>query len=554
MATSQEPAVRRNIDLLQAVLDGTTDVIFVKDLAGKYLFINRIGAELVGKSIDEVVGQNDVFLFGQEASAAIRSMDERVLAEGKAITYEQSGPRLAADHTFLVTKSPYRDADGELIGVIGIARDISPQKRAAEVLTDSARRFSTLANNSPTGIYEADAHGIFIYVNNKCCELFEMSREQLLQQQGWKAVHPEDYPWVAERWQRFMTSDDSSYHIEFRCLFPGDRIKHIVATSVPLYDEQRNRTGFIGNVMDVTDERRAQRALELANQELEGRVKARTSELLSANVQLRHEMAERLRTEERLREQQAQLAHALRVRTLGEMTAELAHEVNQPLSAISNYVHGTQQRLESGSLTMDEIGNTLAIIARESQRAADVIRRAKRFAGTQQPIRAPLNLHKLVHEALEMLAYKIREQQIQVVLELAAELPQAAGDELQVQQVVINLLRNAMEAIAASQPAQRLIQVTTRAGKDEVEFMVEDTGAGLQLGQPERIFEAFYTTRPEGLGLGLPISRTIIEAHGGRLWADVECARGARFRFTLPVWDDEHTPQPASRTDHLRSR
>jgi len=546
--------VRRSIDLLQAVLDGTTDVIFVKDLDGKYLFINRIGAELVSKTIEEVVGQDDSFLFGPEAAEAIRSIDKRVLAERRTTTYEQAGPRLAEDHTFLVTKSPYTSADGELIGLIGIARDISPQKRAAEVLTDSARRFSTLANNSPTGIYEADASGVTIYVNNKCCELFEMPRELLLQQQGWNAIHPEDYPWVAERWQRFMASDDTSYHIEFRCLFPGDRIKHIVATSVPLYDEQRKRTGFIGNVMDVTDERRAQRALELANQELEGRVKARTSELLSANVQLRHEMAERLRTEERLHEQQAQLAHALRVRTLGEMTAELAHEVNQPLSAISNYVHGTQQRLESGSLSKEEIGSTLAFIARESQRAADVIRRAKRFAGTQQPIRAPVNLHKLVHEALEMLAYKIREQQIQVVLELAAELPQAAGDELQVQQVVINLLRNAIEAIGASQPTQRLIQVTTRVGGDEVEFIVEDSGAGLQIGQPERIFEAFYTTRPEGLGLGLPISRAIIEAHGGRLWADVECALGARFRFTLPVWDDELSPQPAPRTDHLRGR
>ena len=160
--------MRRSIDLLQAVLDGTTDVIFVKDLDGKYLFINRIGAELVSKTIEEVVGQDDSFLFGPEAAEAIRSIDKRVLAERRTITYEQAGPRLAEDHTFLVTKSPYTSANGELIGLIGIARDISPQKRAAEVLTDSARRFSTLANNSPTGIYEADASGVTIYVNNKC--------------------------------------------------------------------------------------------------------------------------------------------------------------------------------------------------------------------------------------------------------------------------------------------------------------------------------------------------------------------------------------------------
>lgn len=546
--------MRRDIDLLQAVLDGTTDVIFVKDAAGKYLFINRIGAQLVGKAIDEIVGQDDAFLFEPSVATDIRAIDAKVMAEGAPITYEQPGPLLASDHTFLLTKSPYRNAAGELLGVIGIARDISPQKRAAEVLADSARRFSTLANNSPTGIYETDAQGSTIYVNNKCCELFETPREQMLEQKGRNVIHPEDLPWVAERWQRFMASDDASYSVEFRFLFSGERIKHIVATALPLHDEQGNKTGYIGNIIDVTEQRRAQRALELANQELEARVQERTSELVAANEKLRHEMAERLRTEERLREQQSQLAHALRVRTLGEMAAELAHEVNQPLSAISNYVHGSRQRLESGLLSMQEIGSALDFIARESQRAADVIRRAKRFASTRQPSRAPLNLHKLVHQALEMLAYKVRELQISVVLDLAEQLPLAAGDELQVQQVLVNLLRNAVEAIGASAAPQRLIQITTRAGADCVEFSVEDSGQGLQSGQPERIFESFYTTKPEGLGLGLPISRTIIEAHGGRLWADVPGAPGARFRFTLPVWDDEPTTKPASRPDHLRGR
>ena len=537
--------MRRNTDLLQAVLDGTTDVIFVKDVSGRYLFINRMGAELAGKTVDEIVGHDASSLFASEIVPALEAVDKRVMAEGTSFTYEQAGPILAADHTFLVTKTPYRNAQGDLAGVLGIARDISPQKRAAEVVAESARRFSTLAGNSPTGIYEADANGDLIYVNNKCCELFEMTREDLLQQRGWNVIHPDDISHVVEEWQAFIASRSKSYHVEFRFLFPEVRIKHIVATALPLHNDLGVRTGFIGNIIDVTDERRVQRELELANQELEGRVKERTRELVAANEQLRHEMAERLRTEERLREQQAQLAHTLRVRTLGEMAAELAHEVNQPLSAISNYVHGTQQRLGANALTLPEVGSTLEFIAREAQRAADVIRRAKRFASTQQPTRKPLNLHKLIHEALEMLAYEARERQVKVKLELAERLPQAAGDELQVQQVIVNLLRNALEATSASHSAERLIQITTLHQDEFVEIMVEDTGPGLQLGKPERIFEAFYTTKPEGLGLGLPISRTIIEAHGGRLWADAECASGARFRFTLPVWDHELAPKSA---------
>jgi PAS domain S-box-containing protein len=441
---------------------------------------------------------------------------------------------------------------GEIIGLMGIARDISPQKRAAEVLADSARRFSTLAGNSPTGIYEMDASAQVIYVNNKCCELFEMSRDELLQQEGWRAIHPEDLPAVVEKWSRFAESTEKYYEQEHRLRVADGRIKHIVGTAISLIDEEGQKTGYIGTIVDVTEQRRVQRELELANVDLEARVSQRTRELVSANQQLRHEMAERLRTEERLHEQQAQLSHALRVRTLGEMAAELAHEVNQPLSAISNFVHGTQQKLVSGSLSRKEMDATLDFIAREAQRAADVIRRAKRFASTQQPIRAPLNLHKLVHESLEMLAYKIREERIQIALELEEQLPPATGDELQVQQVVVNLLRNAIEAIGASQAPHRQIKIGTRRDGNRVEFLVEDSGPGLQLDQTERIFEAFYTTRPEGLGLGLPISRAIIEAHGGRLWADVPGAQGARFRFTLPVWNDEPFFEHDSRADNLR--
>ncbi|MFN0021116.1 MAG: PAS domain S-box protein [Pirellulaceae bacterium] len=544
----------QNANLLHAVLDGTTDVIFVKDLAGKYLFINRTGARLLGKSIDEVIGLDDSVFFDSRHVADMRAIDERVAAEAISLTYERPGPPQSPDKTFLLTKSPYRDSAGKVQGVIGIARDISPQRRAAEVLSESAERFRTLASRSPTGIYEADARGGFIYFNDKCCDLFELSREELMRNEGWGVIHPDDVPRVAQGWERFLTNDEEYLNVEFRLLFSAQRIKHIIATSLPLFDEQGNKTGYIGNLIDITEQRRAQRELELANQELESRVRARTAELLLANEQLTQEMAERARTEERLREQQAQLAHALRVRTLGEMAAELAHEVNQPLAAISHYVHGTIQRLEMGVLTMLEVGSTLKFIARESERAAEIIRRTKRFASIQQPCRAPLDLHKLIHESLKMLAYKVREQKIQVELKLADRLPEAGGDEMQVQQVIVNLLRNAIEAIGGSHSPQRVIEVSTLRGPQRVEFVVADSGPGLQSGQPERIFETFYTTKAEGLGLGLAISRDIIEAHGGRLWADLTNSRGATFRFTLPVWNDETAPESAPRSDSFRGR
>ncbi|MCE9526055.1 MAG: PAS domain-containing protein [Planctomycetales bacterium] len=254
--------MRQNSDLLQAVLDGTSDAIFVKDVNGKFLFINRTGAQLLGKSIDEVIGLYDLDLYGSQAVAEIRSVDEKVVNEGVSFTFEQPGALQASDQTFLLTKCPYRDADGKILGVMGIARDISPQKRAAEVLAESARRFSTLANNSPTGIYETDADGNFIYVNNKCCELHEISREQMLQGEVWKVIHPEDSARIAAEWKKFIASDETYFRVDCRLLFADQRIKYTVGTSIPLFDEQGNKTGFIGNVEDVTEQRQASFELE----------------------------------------------------------------------------------------------------------------------------------------------------------------------------------------------------------------------------------------------------------------------------------------------------
>jgi PAS domain S-box-containing protein len=544
--------VHQDADLMQAVLNGTTDVIFVKDLSGKYVFINRIGAYFIGKSIKEVIGLYDHELYDSQDLIEIRATEDKVVKLGISITFEQSGAPLAAGHTFLVTKSPFRSANGDILGVIGIARDISPQKRAAEVLSESAERFRTLAANSPTGIYEADVRGQFIYFNNRCCELFEMSREQLQRDRGWNVIHPDDVARVAEGWQRFQSNDEKYLSVEFRLLFPQLRIKHVVATSLPLFDASGVKTGYIGNLVEVTEQRQAQLELQRANQELEIRVQQRTSELLFANEKLRQEMTERLRTEERLREQQAQLAHAMRVRTLGEMAAGLAHEVNQPLAAISHYVHGTLLRLEANLLTLPEVGSTLEFIARESERAADVIRRTKRFASTQPPSRSPLNLHVLIHESLEMLAPKIREHQIQVELQFAEALPEATGDELQVQQVIVNLLHNAIEAASDTAFSHKSVRLSTTFDEKWVEFEVNDSGPGLKSGQPERIFEPFQTTKSDGLGLGLSISRTIIEAHGGRLWTVVPCEQGATFRFSLPLWKDESDARNTAYADHLR--
>ena len=308
----------------------------------------------------------------------------------------------------------------------------------------------------------------------------------------------------------------------------------LMVSEVPLGD----RRMFTGVVRDITERRLAQRVLEEGKAELERRVAERTAELVQANQRLRLEISERSRAEARLREQQNQLAHAARLSNLGQMAAELAHEVNQPLSVISNYVRGTQRRLQSENASLVEIEPTLAIIGKEANRAADVVRRIKSFVRKAVPIRTPLDAGAAVREAIALVELELRQRQIHSDLHLPHWLPKCAGDSVQLQQVIVNLLLNAADALETLPSGQRQVTVSVDQRDDFLEFAVADSGPGISPADTERIFDAFYSSKPEGLGLGLPISRGIIEGHGGKLWIERQQVVGACFRFTLPVWEE----------------
>jgi two-component system, LuxR family, sensor kinase FixL len=293
---------------------------------------------------------------------------------------------------------------------------------------------------------------------------------------------------------------------------------------------QGNRRTFSGVVRDVTERRLAQQVLEESKDELERRVAERTADL-------RQEMFERARAEERLREQQSQLAHAARLSNLGEMAAELAHEVNQPLSVISNYVRGTQRRLQADGVTIAEVIPTLEIIGKEANRAAEVIRRIKNFVRKQPPSRTPLDLGAVVREAVALVELDLRERQVQWEVHLGNPLHKCAGDAVQLQQVIVNLVLNAADALQNMPPGERRITLTVGQREEYLELAIADNGPGISPEAAGRIFDAFYSTKPEGLGLGLPISRGIIENHGGKLWGELALTGGACFRFTLPVWE-----------------
>ena len=249
------------------------------------------------------------------------------------------------------------------------------------------------------------------------------------------------------------------------------------------------------------------------------------------------DVTDRRRMEQRMREQEAELAHSLRLGTLGELATGLAHELNQPLAAIKNFAQGCARRIRAGNAQPGDLLEAIEQVNAQATRAGEIIRRMRSFVRKREPARAPIDVNQAIREVADLLARDVARLGVALALELDEELPAALADMVQVEQVVLNLARNGLEAVAL-EPGRGRRRLTMRSGPGEAgEIMVSvsDTGRGVAPADVANLFEPFFTTKAEGLGMGLSISRSIIEAHQGRLWVEPNPGGGSIFRFTLPV-------------------
>lgn len=255
---------------------------------------------------------------------------------------------------------------------------------------------------------------------------------------------------------------------------------------------------------------------------------------------------ERAHAEREMGRLRQQLAHIGRVSALGELSASLAHELNQPLMAILNNAYVAQQLLESAAPDLGELREVLDDIVADDQRAATVISRLRALLKKGELDHALLDLNDLVGEVAELVKSDMVLRHVPMTLDLAPGLPRVRGDRVQLQQVILNLVLNGVEAMGAPNGRDHALVVrTSRAGADAVSVAIEDSGSGIDMEQVERMFEPLYTTKTEGLGMGLAISRTIVDAHGGELRASSNPEGGATFHFTLPI-DAPRSPQPGT--------
>ncbi len=288
----------------------------------------------------------------------------------------------------------------------------------------------------------------------------------------------------------------------------------------------------------VSWEKETEASLRRAHDDLEWKIAERTAELRKTNDILVQQMTQQRSTEEALQATRNELARVARITTLGELTAAIAHEVNQPLAAVVANSDACIGWLSHESPNLEEARAAADRAAQVATQVSAVIARIRSLINNAEPQKEIVSINKVIEQTTALAQGLISSNDVTLEVELAPHLPRVSGDSIQLQQVILNLIMNGIEAMTSSTDRPRRLMLRSQMqGADEVKVSVQDSGVGVRADIMVRLFEPFFTTRPKGIGMGLPISRSIIEAHGGKLWAESNGSDGSIFQFTLPGRD-----------------
>ena len=393
---------------------------------------------------------------------------------------------------------PAMDESGEIINVVGTIMDVTERKRAEEKVRRSEESLLEAQRLSHMGSWRHDVASGTVIVSPEIYRIFGVQPdEDTSSAEFWLSRnHPEDQQRIQELFER-CESQKTEYESDYRIVLNDGTIKHLHAVGHPVVSQSGELIEMIGTAMDVTEHKRAEEERE------------------------------------RLRQLETELAHINRVTMLGELASSLAHELNQPIAAATTSANACLRWLAHNPPDLERARAAATRIENDGNRAAEIIQRLRAFYKTGAPPKRELvDLNQVAEEILALLRDEADRHSISLHTELAPHLPQIMADRVQLQQVLMNLLLNGIEAM--TDRAGELIIRSQSAEDGLLLISVSDTGVGLPSEKLDRLFSAFYTTKPQGTGMGLAISRSIIEAHGGRLWATANAVRGATFHFTLP--------------------
>ena len=479
-------------------LQVTFDTIPV--LAGSYQhdgcpdFINRAWRDYTGLSVKELKDRRWETVIHPDDVARVESERRAHLATGMPFQTEQRLRSADGEYRWhFFSRVPLRDEDGNVVKWYGTGYDIEDRKRAEDALRRSKAQLTHAQSLSKTGsvgfkvatgeiVWSDEAARIYGYESDT-----KPSVELVLQR-----VHPDDIAIVQREIDR-ARQGEQEFDFELRLMMPDGTIKYVYALAHLLKDGGSDE--IVGALMDITAAKQAQDALGKA---------------------------------------QAELAHVTRVTSLGELAASIAHEVNQPLSAIVTNGAAGLRWLDRESPALDEVRSSLESIIGDAKRASEVIHKIRSFSKKTNPEMTQLHINDVVDEAVSLIKREAFDHRVTMRLQLASGLPSVRGDRIQLQQVIFNLAINGVQAMTMVADRPRVLFIRTQLLEpDQVLVAVEDGGVGIEPENLNRLFSAFYTTKPNGLGMGLSICRSIIEAHGGRVWASRNSDRGMIFQFTI---------------------
>ncbi len=491
-----EEGLRASEANIRRVIDTIPTLSWCNLPDGSNEFLSKSWHDYTGLSPEEAHGWGWSAAFHPDDLPPLMEKWQKMLVSGESDEIEARLRRHDGVYRwFLIRAHAFRDDSGKIVRWYGTSTDIEDRKRGEKALQDREQSLRLILDGIAGLVAIMSATGEVEAVNRQVLDYFGQSIKQV---EGWStsnAVHPQDLPGVLSAWRRSVETI-SPYDIDHRLRRADGVYRWFHARGLPLLDEEGNVARWYVLLTDIDDRRRA---------------------------------------EEELRNAQTELVRVMRAMTMGQLTASIAHEVNQPLSGIITNAGTCLRMLDGNPPNLEGARETARRTIRDGNRASEIITRLRTLYSKKEPTLEPMDLNEATREVIALSLGELQRNSVALRQELAENLPLILGDRIQIQQVILNLLRNGSDAMSAIDDRPRELLVTTEQHEsDLVRLSVKDAGTGFAPEAVRRLFEAFYTTKSDGMGIGLSISRSIIEAHHGRLWATDNHGPGATFSFSVP--------------------